>query len=167
MRIHISSRRIDDISRLCSGSATSRGGRRAGQTWSRPWDPLSMSDGWRCSCSFVFPVCQGTLGGAILASKAAGCLVLTKHRRVSSYHSVHPSALRKFNTPVLLFSDLGARFPNKIFRFPYCGAGEAFFGHFGQIQCKVHVRLFQSYPTSLPCLSCRNVANLQDINSCY
>jgi hypothetical protein len=71
---------------------------------------------------------------------------------------------RKLNTPVLLFWDVGAWFLNEIFRVLYCGAQEAFFGHFGHIQHQAHVGMFQLYPTSLPCNSCRYVENLQDIS---
>jgi len=50
--------------------------------------------------------------------------------------------------------------------FPSMRHAKAFFGHFGHIQCPAHVALFQLYPTSLPCHSCRHVGNQQDI-SCY
>jgi hypothetical protein len=80
------------------------------------------------------------------------------------YRSLHLFMPRKLNTPFLLFSDLGAWFLNAIFRFLYCGARKAFFGHFGHIQPQAHVRLFQPYPTSLPCHSFRHVENLQDIS---
>jgi len=48
-----------------------------------------------------------------------------------------------------------------------CRARKAFFGHFGHIQRQAHVVLFQLYPTSLPCHSCRHVENLQDIRWCF
>jgi len=60
-------------------------------------------------------------------------LVMTKYCRVSLYRSLHLCMPRKLNTPLLLFSDLGAWFLNEIFRFLYCGARKAFLGHFGHI----------------------------------
>jgi hypothetical protein len=75
--------------------------------------------------------------------------------------------LRKLNTPLLLFSNLGAWFLNEIFRFLYCGVRKAFFGHFGHIQRQAHVGLFQLYLTSLPCHSCRHVETLQEISCCF
>jgi hypothetical protein len=112
-------------------------------------------------------VCLQILCGAILARKAAGRLVLTKHCRVSLYRSLHLVMRRKLNTPLLLFSDLGAWFLDLIFRFLYCGAQKAFFGHFGHIQRQSHVGLFKLYPPSLPCPSCRHVENLHAINCCF
>jgi len=105
--------------------------------------------------------------GAILARKAAGGLVLTKHCLVSLYRSLHLVMSRKLNTPRLLFADLRAWCLNKIFRFLYCGARKAFFGHFGHIQRQAHDGLFQLYPTSLSCRSCRHVENLQAIRCCF
>jgi hypothetical protein len=100
----------------------------------------------------------------MLAIKAAGRLVLMKHCWVSWYCSLHHCTPRKLNTPLLLFSDLGRWFRNKIFHFLYCGMQKAFFGQFGHIQHQVHVGLFQLYPTTLPCHSCSHVENLQDIS---
>ena len=167
MRICISGGQLDDFRRLSSGAVTGLGGRRAGWRWSRLWSPHSASGRGRCTCSFASPACLRILCGAILARKAAGLLVMTKHCRVSLYCSLHLFMPRKLNTPLLLFSDLGAWFLNEIFRFLYCGARKAFFGHFGHIQRQAHVGLFQLYPTSLPCHSCRHVENLQDISRCF
>ena len=166
-RIRISSRQIDDLRRLNSGSVTSWSGWRAGQWWSPLWSPLSASVGWRCTCSFASPACLQILCGAILARKAAGLLVLTKHCQVSLYRSLYLFMPRKLNTPLLLFSDLGGCFLNEVFRFLDHGARKAFFGHFGHIQRQAHVGLFQLYPTSMPCHSCRYVENLQDISCCF
>jgi len=167
IRKHISGRQIDDLRRLNSGSVSGWGGWRAGQWWSWLWSPRSASVGWRCTCSFASPACLRILCGAILARRAAGRLVLTKHCRVSLYRSLHLFVPRILNTPLLLFSDLGAWFLNEIFRFLDCGARKAFFGHFGHIQRQAHVGLFQLYPTSLPCHSGRHVENLQDISCCF
>jgi len=164
MRIRIPGRQIDDFSRLSSGSVTGWGGWRAWRRWSRLWNPLSASGGWRCTCSFACPACLQILCGAILARKAARHLVLMKHCWVSLYRSLHLFVPRKLNTPLLFFLDLGAWFLYEIFRLLNCGARKAFFGHFGHIQRQAHVRLFQLYPTSLPCHSCRHVENLQDIS---
>jgi len=164
MRISLSGQQIDYFKWLCSGGVTGWGGWCAGRRWSRLWSPHSASGGWRCTCSFASPACLRILCGAILPRKAAGGLVMTKHCRVSLYRSLHIFMPRHLNTPLLLFSDLGAWFLNEIFRFLYCGAQKAFFGHFGHIQRQAHVGLFQLYPTSLPCHSCRHVENLQDIS---
>ena len=104
---------------------------------------------------FAVPFWQG---------RPAGRLVLTNHYRVTLYRSLHLFVHRKFNTLLLLFSDLGAWFLYEMFCLLNCGARKAFFGDFGHIQRQVHVVLFQLYPTSLPCHSCRHVENLQDIS---
>jgi hypothetical protein len=163
MRIRISGRQIDDFSRLSSGSVTSRGGWPARQSWSRLWNPLSTWGGWRWTCSFGSPGCLRNLHGAIWARKAAGRLVLTKHCRRPLYRSRHHFLARKPNTPHLLLSDLGAWFLHELFHFLHCSAQEAI-GHFGYIQRKAHVGLFQLYSTSLLCHSCRHVENLPDIS---
>jgi len=167
MRSSISGRHTDDFRWLGSGGVTGWGGWRAWRRWSRLWSPHSASGGGTCTCSFASPACLRSLCSAILARKAAGRLVMTKHCRVSSYCSLHLFMPRKLNTPLLLLSDLGAWFLNEIFRFLNCGAQKAFCGHFGHIQRQAHVRLFQLYPTSLPCHSCRHVENLQDIGQCF
>jgi len=149
---------------MSSGSVTGWSGWCAGGWWSQHWSPHSASGSGRCTCSFSSPSCLGILCRAILARKAAGRLVMTKHCRVSWYRSLHLLMPRKLNTPLLLFPDPGEWLVNKIFCFLYCGARKAFFHHFGHIQCQVHVGLFQLYPTSLPCHSCRHVENLQDIS---
>jgi len=164
MRIRVSGRQVDDFSRLSSGSVTGWGGRHACWRWSRLGNPLSASGGWRCTCSFACPACLRFLGGTILARKAAGLLVLTKHCRVSLYRSFHLFVPRKLNSPLLFVSDLGTRFLYEIFCFLNCGARNAFFGNSAHIQRQAHVGLFQLYPMSLPCHSCRLVENLQDIS---
>jgi len=167
MLICISGWQIDDFRRLSSRSITGWGGWRAARRWSRLWSRLSASVGRRFTCSFATPGCLRILCGAILARKAARHLVLTKHCLVSLYRSLHLLTPRKLNSPLLLFSDLGVWFFDEIFRFLHCGMQKAFFGHFGHIQRQAHVRMFQLYPTSLPCHSCRHVENLQDISCCF
>jgi hypothetical protein len=164
MRIRIFSRQLDDFRLLSSGSVTGWGGRRAGRRWSRLRSPQSASGGARCTCSFASPACLRILCGAILAGKAAGHLVMTKHCQVSLYRSLHLVMPSIFNTPLRLFSDLRASFRNDIFHFVNCGSRKAFFGHVGHIQRQAHVGLYQLYPTSLPCHRCRHVQNLQDIS---
>jgi len=83
MRIRISSRQIDDFRRLIPGGVTGWGGWRAGRRWSRLWSPHSALGRRRCTCSSASPACLRILCGAILARKAAGRLVMTKHCRVS------------------------------------------------------------------------------------
>jgi len=167
MRILISAGQIDYLRRLDLRSVSRWGGWRAGQWRSRICSPLSASVGWRCTCSCESPACLRILCGAILAWKAAGRLVLTKHCRVSLYRSLHLAVRRELNTPLLLFSDLGTWCVNEVFRFYDCGARKAFFGQFGHIQGQAHVGLFQLYPTSLPCHICWHVENLQDISCCF
>jgi hypothetical protein len=167
MRICISGHQIDNFRWLSSGGITSWGGWRARQRWSWLWSLHSASGRRRCTCSFASPPCLRILCSAIFARKAAGLLVMTKQCRVSLYCSLHLFMPRKLKTPLLLFSDLGVWFFHEIFRFPYCGARKAFFGPFGHIQCQAHVGLFQLYPTSLPCHSCRHVENLQEISRCF
>jgi len=164
MRICISGRQIEHFRQLSSGSVPGWCAWRAGQRWSRLWSRHSASGGGRCTCSLASPACLRILCSAIMARKAAGRLVMTKHCWVSLYCSLHLFMPRKLNTPLLQFSDPGAWFLNEIFRFLNCGARKAFCGHFGHIQCQEHVGLFQLYPTSLPCHSCRHVENLQDIS---
>jgi hypothetical protein len=135
--------------------------------WSRLCSTLPASVGWRCTCSFASAACLRIQCCAMLARKAARCVVLTKHCRVSLYRSFHHFIPRKLNTPCLLFLDLGTWIHNEILRFLYCGARKAFFGHFGHIQCQAYVRLFQLYPTCLPCHCCTHVENLQDISCCF
>jgi len=167
MSIRISGGQIDYLRRLNFRSVSRWRGWRAWQWRSRLWRPLSVLVRWRCVCSFASPACKRILCGAILAWKAAGRLVLTKHCQVSLYHSSHLFVPRKLNTPLLLFSDLGAWFLNEVFRFLDCGTRKAFFGHFGHNQSPAHVGLLQLYLTSLPCHSCRHVENLQDISCCF
>jgi len=167
MRIWISGRQIDKFRRSSSGIFTRWGEWRAVRRWSQLWSAHSASDRGRCTCSFASPACQRILCGAILVRKAARRFVMTKHCRVSLFRSLHLFMPRKFNTPLLLFSDLGAWFLDDIFRFLHCGAWKAFFGHLGYIQRQAHVRLFQLYLTSFPCHSYRHVENLQDMSWCF
>jgi len=153
MRIRISRGQIDDLKRSNFRSVSHWGGWRAGQGRSRLWSPLSASVWRRCTCSFASPACLRILCDAILAWKAAGRLVLTKHCWVSFNRSLHLVVPRKLNTPLLLFSDLGAWFHTEIFRLLDCGARNAIFGHVSHIEGQAHVGLFQLYPTSLPCHS--------------
>jgi len=167
MRISIFERQIEDLRTLSGRSVTGWGGWRAGQRWSRLSSPLSALVGRRRIRSFACPACLRILCGAILARQAAGRVVLTKHCWVTLYRSLHLFMTRKLNTPPLLFSDLGAWFLNDIFCFLYCGERKSLFGHSGYFQRQAHVELFQLYPTSLPCHSCRHAEILQDTSGCF
>jgi hypothetical protein len=166
MGLRICDREIYNLRTLGSESVSGWDGWRARQRWSQLWSPLPASVEWMCTSSFASPGCLGIHGGAILATKAAGRVVLTKHYRVSLYRSLHFFMPRKLNTQLLLFLDLIPWFLNVIFHFLYCGVRKAFFGHFNHIQRQAHVRLFQLYLTSLPCHSFRHVENLQRVSCC-
>jgi len=73
---------------------------------------------------------------------------------------------KKLNTPLVLFSDLGARFLDQILRFLYCEVWKPSFGHIGHVQGQADVGLFQLYMTSLPCHRCRHVEYVQEISCC-
>jgi hypothetical protein len=135
--------------------------------WSRLWILLSASVGSRCTSSFVSPVRLRILCGAILARKAFGRLVLTKHSLVSCYRCLHLVMRRKLNTMLLLFSDLSMWFLDQISRFLCCGAQKPAFGQFRHVQGQAHVGMFQLYTTSLSCHSCRHVEYLQEISCCF
>jgi hypothetical protein len=167
MQIRLSGRQINDFRRLSSGGVTGWGGWHAGQRWSQLRSPHSASGGVRCTCSIASPACLRILCCDNLARKAAGCLVMMKHCRVSLYRSLHLFMPRKLNTPHLLFSDLGPVVLNDTFHFIYCGARKAFFSHFGHIQHQAQVGLFQLNLTSFPCDRCSHVENLQDISRCF
>jgi len=167
MRIRLSGELIDDFRRLSSGSVTGWAGWRAWQRWSGLWNPLSALGGWWCTCSFACPAGLRILCGANVARKAARRLVLTNHCPLSLYRSLHHFVPRKLNALLLFCSDLAAWFLYEIFSFLNCGTQKAFFGHFGHIQRQAHVGIFQLYPTSLPCHSCRHDENLQDISCCF
>jgi len=80
------------------------GGWRAWRRWSWLQIPLSASGRWRWTCSSACPACLRILCGDILARKAAGCLVLTKHCRVSVYCSLHLFVPRKLDSTRCFYS---------------------------------------------------------------
>jgi len=166
MWICISGQQVDNLGMLSSGIGTSWGGWRFGQRWHQLWSWLSASVRWRCACFFVSPLGLLILCSAILARKASGRVVLTKHSRVSFHCSLHTFMPWKYNTPVLLFLDLGAWFCDQELHFPYCGLQKPSFGHFRHIQGQAHVRLFHLYPTSLRCNSSRHVDIPEGISCC-
>jgi len=137
------------------------------QLWSRLWRWPSASVGRRCTCSFQSPVCLRILFSATVARKVFSCVVLTKHSRVSCYCSCDHFNLRRRNTPLSFFSDLGLKFLNQISRFLYYRVRTPFFGHFRHIQGQAHVGLFQLYTTSLPCHLSRQVEYLQEVRCCF
>jgi len=129
-------------------------GRRCGRFW------------WRCVGSFVPSACLQIHCCAILAWKAAVCVILINHCQVSFYRSLHLFMPRKLYYSLLLFLDFGARFLDQVLHFAYWGAQQPSFPHFGNIQSKAHVRLFWLYPTSLPRHSTRHVGNLEQSSCC-
>ena len=125
------------------------------------------SAGLRYTGSVESPACLQILCRAILARKASGRVVLTKHSWVSFYRSLHLFTPRKINTPLLLFSDLGVSFLDHILHFLYCCAWNPSSGHFGHIQGQAHVGLFQLYTTCLRCHRSRHAEYLQEISCCF
>jgi len=113
--------------------------------------------GWRCHLfwrwlfapdlswstrSFVAPACPWILRWVILARKAVVSQIVIKHCQVSLYRSFRFSMPRKFNTLLLLFSDLCTRFHDQVLRFISCGLQIPSFAHFDNIHGKAHVCLF-------------------------
>jgi len=159
----LSGRQSNDFGTLSSWSV-------AGSGWwcSRPrshrlWSRLFALGKWGHTCSFVSAVCLRIVYSAILEWKASSRVVVTKHSWVSFYRSVYNFIPRWLNTPLLLVSDLGARFLEQILGFLYCGSRKPSMGHFGHIPSQTHVGPFQLYTTSLPCHRSRHVEYLQEI----
>jgi len=138
----------------------------SGQTWHCFRGLLSELPCWRCTHPFATPACLGILCCAIVARKAAICLIFPKHSRVSFHRSLHISIPWILTSRLLLFSDICPRFLDQLLHFLYCGAWKPSFGPFARIQGKAHVRLFERYPTSLHCNSCRHVENLWEMSCC-
>jgi len=170
MWLCISSLQIDDFKRLSSGITTGWCRCNSRQWWLRLWSHLHShlcpSVSWRYSCPIECPGCLWIVCSAILARKASGHMVLTKHSRVSFHPSLLLSISRKLNTLHLLFPDLGMRFLDQVLYLLYCGTRKCIFGHSGHIQGQAHVGLFQLYPISLPCHRSRHVEYQQKI-SCW
>ena len=162
----ISGWQINDLKMLSSGSNTSWVWWCSQQTWCQLWSQLSMSLGQTCTYFFVSPACLRMFCSAILARKAFGHMVLMNHWQVSFYCSLHHVIPRILSTPLRLFSDVGAIFPDQILHFLTCGVQKPPYGHVAHIQGQPHVELFQLYLTSLPCHHSRHVENLQEIG-CY
>jgi len=171
MCITISGRQIEDFKTLSSRSVTSWDRWCSGQIWrwlwSQLWSLLSVLVAQRCTCFFLPPACSGSFCGDILYSKTHVRLVLTKHGRVSFNHSLHLVIPSKPNTPQLLYLDLGTSFLDSILYFLYPGVPKPYFGHFGHIQGKVHIGLFQRYMTSMSCHCSYHVEYLQEIRCCF
>jgi len=120
--------------------------------------------GWRCTPAIAPPACQGILHCTISAWKAAISQVFMNNSRVSFNRSLHLLMVWKNNTPLLLFSDISARFLDEILRFLNYSAWKPSFDHFRLIQGEAHVGLFYLYLTSLPCHTNWHVENLQEIS---
>ena len=163
---------MDNFGTLSSGIVTGwqrwRSGQRwhSGQRWRQMWSLLSALLAWGCTSSFGSSACLWILYGAIVWRKASIHVVSTKHGQVFLYHSLHLHMPRTVNTPLLLISDVGARFLDQILRFLHCSAWKPSIGHFGLIQGQAQVGMFQLYPTSLPWHSRSHVENLQEISCC-
>jgi hypothetical protein len=65
---------------------------------------------WRCTHAFAPQVCLWMLWCAILARKAAVCLIFTNHGRASFYPSLHLVIPRTQNSLLHPFSDIAASF---------------------------------------------------------
>jgi len=158
----LSSRHNDNLGTLCSGIVTSWRRWHTGRRCRR----LSERGRWRCTRSFASPASLRSHCSAMWARKASGRADLTKHRWVSFNCCTHLFMPGKLNAPHLLFSDLGVKWLDQLLHFLYCGSRNPFFGHFGHNQGHTHGRLFQLYPTSLPCDRTRHIENLQDVSCC-
>jgi len=90
-----------------------------------------------------------------------------KYCWVSLNRSLHLFMPSNLNTPLLLFSDLGACFVIETFPGHYCNLRNASLYRFGHIQRQAHVGLFKLYLIFLPCNNCRHVENLHDISCCF
>jgi len=167
MWIHIFGRQIDDFKALSFRTVTGWGGWCFGPRRHRLCSLVSVSVGWSCTCSFASWVCLRIFCSAIWAREASGCVVSTKHSRVSLYRSLHLVMPRKLNTLLLVILDLGTRILDQVFCFLYCGLRKPSIGYFGHIQGQAHVRLFQLYMTSLPGNCTKHVEYLQEISSCF
>jgi hypothetical protein len=121
-------------------------------------------DWLRSTRSFAPPACLGIFRCCIWTSKTAIREVLTDHRLVSFRRSFHCLMTRTLNTPLHLFSDFSLGCLDQILRFLCCGALKPSILHFGYMQCKAHVGLFELHPTSFPCHCCRHDDNLQPIS---
>jgi len=119
--IRISGRQVDELGMFTSGIVLGWGGWRSGHRWHWLWSWVSVSGGWRCNYSFASHVCIQILCGAIFARKASGHVVLMKHSLVSFHRSLRLFMLRKLNTLLHLFPDLGARIFDQILCLLHCG----------------------------------------------
>jgi len=135
---------------------------RFGWLWRRFWRWLSESFWCRCTRAFASPACLGILCCAILARKAAVCLIFPKHSRVSFHRSLHIFMPRKLNSLLLPFSDFCLRFLDWELHFLYCGARNPPLA----ILAICKARRMSDCSSSLPCHSCRHVENLQEISCC-
>jgi len=87
---------MDDLGMFSSGVVTGWGGRCSRHRWRRLWSRLSVLVRCRRTCSFASPACLRILWSAIVARKASGHVVLTKHSRVSLYRKLKQPEVTKF-----------------------------------------------------------------------
>jgi len=157
--LHISGWHTFDFRTLSSFIGDSWRRQHSRQRWRQVW--------WRWTRFFAPPACLMIPRCAMLARKAAVCLILMNHWRVMIHRSLHLSMPRTLKFPVCLFSDFSMRFLDQVLRILDRGMRQPFFGHFGHIRCYAHVELFWHYRTSLPCHSCWYVEILPDISCCF
>jgi hypothetical protein len=138
----ISGRQILHLGMLSFSGVTRWRGWSARQRLSWLSNLLSALVGWRCTCSFPTPMSLQIRCSGIVPRKTAGCVMLTKHCRVSGNCSLHLGIPRHLNTARRLLSDLGGWLLNEIIYCLNCVARKFFFGHFGQIQLQARVGLF-------------------------
>ena len=118
---------------------------RSGPRWGQSW--------WRCTRAIMPPATLWSLCCAILARKTPVRLIFPNHGRVFCYRSLHLVMPRKHNTPHRLLSNFSEWSLHLLLRFHNGSAQKPGCSHFGHIQGKKHVGLFQLYPTSLSCHS--------------
>ena len=131
----------------------------------RAW-PWWWGSWWRCTRACVPPVSLWIHGCAILGRKVAVSLIFPNHCRCSFYRSLHLVMPGTHNSLLRPFLNLGVWIHVQLLCFLNRGARKPFFSHFGQIQGKTHVGLFQLYLTALSCHSSWHVESLQEISCC-
>jgi hypothetical protein len=102
-------------------------------------------------------VCSKIFRYAILEWKVCGCVVWTKHTRLSLYRSLQHTMPSNLNDLHLHFSHLGDRFLDHVLCFLYRSTWKLSIGYFGHSQGQAHVGLFQLYLTSFPCHRSKHV----------
>ena len=111
--------------------------------WCRWRSRLRWHQLWRrCTCAFTHPACLWILCCAYLAKKATIHLICLNQCRVSLYCSPQFSISHEPNSLMVLFSDFSSWFHDKVLNSLYRAVRNPFFGHFGHVQGRAHVKLF-------------------------